>query len=498
MTTESLGRAVLELSTDDKKLDRGLKDARRKFEGFSQRLGALGKNLTLSLTAPIAGFVALAVQSGNAANNILDLASVTGLSTDKVQALLELARQSGAPVDLFAQAMQRMALELQNTILNGDPLPEVFERLGVAAFDAAGQLRPLDDIMFEFMAVLRDIEDPTLRAALGVAVFSSEWRRIAPILDAGGTSLEEIVKQLREEGRLLSPDQLENLDAFRVKWEQLTDQLAVTKSKAMAPILEWFLDLPAPMQDTLVLLGGLLAIIGPVAFGLGALIPIIPPLVAGFSALAVAVGLSVGWLALIVVAVIALAVGIIWLVLNWETAWPAIKDAVVKAVNFIRDSPFKYLGLALGPLGWIAIGLLELWHHWDTIWGFFKRPVEAFVDFFKGAWETISGLFDKVVNAANRIGEFTSNPFGSIGDTIRGNIPGLAHGGIVTSPTLAMIGEAGPEAVVPLDGRGGMGGGEIHVHISGPVIGNDGGRWLAEELKRQLRRGDLSFIRTRG
>ena len=42
----------------------------------------------------------------------------------------------------------------------------------------------------------------------------------------------------------------------------------------------------------------------------------------------------------------------------------------------------------------------------------------------------------------------------------------LATGGIVKSPTLAMIGESGPEAVVPLDRMGGMGGGgtEIHIH----------------------------------
>ena len=36
-------------------------------------------------------------------------------------------------------------------------------------------------------------------------------------------------------------------------------------------------------------------------------------------------------------------------------------------------------------------------------------------------------------------------------------IPALAKGGIVTGPTLALIGEAGPEAVVPLDKLGGMG-----------------------------------------
>jgi hypothetical protein len=37
-------------------------------------------------------------------------------------------------------------------------------------------------------------------------------------------------------------------------------------------------------------------------------------------------------------------------------------------------------------------------------------------------------------------------------------IPAMAAGGIVTGPTLALIGEAGPEAVVPLSGRNaGMG-----------------------------------------
>jgi TP901 family phage tail tape measure protein len=36
-------------------------------------------------------------------------------------------------------------------------------------------------------------------------------------------------------------------------------------------------------------------------------------------------------------------------------------------------------------------------------------------------------------------------------------IPGMANGGFVDSPTLALIGEAGPEMVVPLDRMGGMG-----------------------------------------
>ena len=48
-----------------------------------------------------------------------------------------------------------------------------------------------------------------------------------------------------------------------------------------------------------------------------------------------------------------------------------------------------------------------------------------------------------------------------------GGIPALADGGVVTGPTLALIGEAGPEAVVPLDRMGSMGGNNVTIHVNG-------------------------------
>jgi len=48
----------------------------------------------------------------------------------------------------------------------------------------------------------------------------------------------------------------------------------------------------------------------------------------------------------------------------------------------------------------------------------------------------------------------------------RGLIPGMAEGGIVTQPTLALLGEQGPEAVIPLSGIGRGGGGvTINLHV---------------------------------
>jgi len=51
------------------------------------------------------------------------------------------------------------------------------------------------------------------------------------------------------------------------------------------------------------------------------------------------------------------------------------------------------------------------------------------------------------------------------------NIPGFANGGIVTKPTLAMVGEKGPEAIIPLTGpnagAGISGGGGVTVNVTG-------------------------------
>ena len=48
-----------------------------------------------------------------------------------------------------------------------------------------------------------------------------------------------------------------------------------------------------------------------------------------------------------------------------------------------------------------------------------------------------------------------------------GGIPKMAEGGIVNKPTLALIGEAGPEAVVPLSKMNAGGGGDVNINVTG-------------------------------
>jgi len=83
---------------------------------------------------------------------------------------------------------------------------------------------------------------------------------------------------------------------------------------------------------------------------------------------------------------------------------------------------------------------------------------------------SLVGLFGQVSSAANGAATALSNVGGVRGGTDLGTFTPMQHGGIVTRPTLALIGEAGPEAVVPLTGSHAMSagltisGGTYHFH----------------------------------
>jgi hypothetical protein len=67
---------------------------------------------------------------------------------------------------------------------------------------------------------------------------------------------------------------------------------------------------------------------------------------------------------------------------------------------------------------------------------------------------------------APSIGSFTSP---ALVNRLLNRMPAMADGGIVNSPTAALIGEAGPEAVIPLNRMGTMGGSTVNIVVNGSV-----------------------------
>ncbi|CAB5224791.1 hypothetical protein UFOVP740_9 [uncultured Caudovirales phage] len=139
------------------------------------------------------------------------------------------------------------------------------------------------------------------------------------------------------------------------------------------------------------------------------------------------------------------------------------------------------IAMALNPFTLIAAGvallvvaLVAAYNKFD----WFKTGVDAIINGILSAFESVVNgaimMVNGIIRAYNAIplvpdiSTISHINLPSVGGPAtqtagRSNIPRMADGGIVNSPTLALIGESGPEAVVPLDKMNTGGGVTINV-----------------------------------
>jgi hypothetical protein len=230
----------------------------------------------------------------------------------------------------------------------------------------------------------------------------------------------------------------------------------------------------------------------------------------------------------ILTALIALiaAIGILALtVIPGIAALTAVVTGFGAALSFVAANPVV---LIIAAIALIILAIYELITHWKEVSAFLQAELKVLADnwhlmwqnmsdFLAGIWASIKntiksgindviGLINSMINALNSIhisipaiqvpGTKIGTPAIDLGFNIP-DIPMLASGGIVYNPVLAMIGEQGPEAVVPLSslgGAGGFGGGtQIIVNIQGGIFPADQsaikqiGDLLAKTITAQLR-----------
>jgi hypothetical protein len=143
-----------------------------------------------------------------------------------------------------------------------------------------------------------------------------------------------------------------------------------------------------------------------------------------------------------------------------------IVKAAQAAFNFVMAA--NPIGIVVVALAALAAAFVIAYKNSETFREFvnklfnaIKIGVEFSIDLIKGYLNGVLGFYKAVFNGIASLWNSTIGKLSfKIPDWVPGlggkgfsvpKIPTLAEGGIVTGPTLAMIGEAGPEAVIPLN-----------------------------------------------
>jgi hypothetical protein len=264
---------------------------------------------------------------------------------------------------------------------------------------------------------------------------------------APGAALTQLSNQMTALGTVIGNDLLPLLDAIAKDLEPIIQDITA------------WAEAHPKLTDAIIIgaiaLAALLLVIGLVGVAIITVTPVIEVVGVVIAAIASPIGL-------VVIAIVALAAAIYF---NWnliktdtETIWTDIS-------NFI-----------------------------GTIWTTIQNTVKAGVDYVISAINAFINALDAIhisIPSISIPGTKLATPSVNLGFSIP-DIPMLAEGGFVTQPTLALIGEAGPEAVIPLSGMGGGAGGQqIVININGGVFPADGStmKQIGDLLAKSILRG---------
>lgn len=280
------------------------------------------------------------------------------------------------------------------------------------------------------------------------------------------------------------------LGVLGAQWNKFMSDLGGGQSSVLGPLIKMMTDIvkgldawtqahPLLTQAIMIFIG----VLGTLFVLIGGAIVIIGLLSLGITAAAGAWTLA----AIVVAAAVAAIAGVIvshftatkeWLKQNGGEILGAIKGTWDAVVDYLSDKELAiYNNMVTGfnkVLAWVK-----------QIWGDISNAITGTISSIESA---IDGLINKIGSALSSIAKLPGNAISGIvngaSNVIGGTIRAFADGGIVNGPTLAMVGEAGPEAIIPLSSfsggstlggvGGGPGGSSIIINV-GNIYGTDAG-----------------------
>ena len=384
-------------------------------------------------------------------------------------------------------------------------------------------------------------------------------RQMTAVIDGGSKAFDAATKSVNKHGSAqeAAAKQSKTLAVEFKTVKAAVEDVAASLGSVLVPALELVMKALMPVIDAFVWVAQKIVNNKPLFYALAGVItalfiPALYEMVAGMveatadaivmGATFVATWAAILWPVAAVLAAIALVAGIVYEVIdNWsaiahffEKLWHDIEHIFDEARHFISavfDDLIHWIEkhwqllveILLGPIAIVILHWKQFAHDIASIFDDVRHYIaHIWDDISNGAYNVtmdivhfFESLPGKIVHVIESGAKSVLNAFekmipggGLIGGAL--NVIGLATGGVVHKPTLAVIGEAGPEAVVPLSKWGSVSGSEGigALPTSGASSGAPGGmrdinvtlnaanmspHEVANELSWKVKTGEMSI-----
>ena len=193
-------------------------DSGDKFEAWGEVVKGAAEVAVAGIAAVTAAVVATAtalsdatINTASLADEILTMSSVTGVSTDTIQAMNYASELLDVSTETMTGSMTRLIRTMSNAQDGSESAIEAFDSIGVAITNADGSLRDSEDVFWDIIDSLGDMSNETERDAAAMELLGRGARELNPLIEAGSGAFEELRQEAEETGYIMSGD---TLDAF--------------------------------------------------------------------------------------------------------------------------------------------------------------------------------------------------------------------------------------------------------------------------------------------
>jgi|GEM_PF-4164467 len=439
--------------------------------------GVFSANLMQNAASDVLNFAKSSINAfQDVGTEVKNLQRYTGGSAEDMSKLRFAAEEAGVSSDTLATALGKMAKAAATTA--GE---KKFEAIGVSVKDVNGNFKSASAIFSEVAGKIAAMPNGIAKTNDILQIFGKSGMQLAPLLNQGSAGIAKFSAEAQKMGLVLSQD---NLDAvqknimaqreFHASVQGLQVQLGQYLYPAITAITKGFSEVVPVLMEVLKPAFKLLGeAISPVIGFISDLVKYITDLgdhfesTGGKASAFGSIGKSIGTVFNDVKTL-------------FQLLLPVLKDVFAFVMNYLApvfavvlEGAFKAVAIAANVVVDVIKGIIYL----------VKAEINGVIDVINFAIDAMDKIHIKLPKF---LGGF------EFGIDIP-KIPKLADGAIVNSPTIAMIGEAGPEAVVPLSKAGaGIGQGmNVTINVQGSVIAQ-------KDLVAQVRNEMAQLLRRKG
>lgn len=240
-----------EIQEAGKKAKNSGDDAKKGESGWSKLGAGLSKvgsfagkavmALGTSAVAAASGLAASSVSAASYADDMLTMSTVTGMSTENLQAYNYAAELVDVSMEDLTKSMSKNIKSMSNAAKGSKEYELAYQKLGVSVKNSDGSLRDSEKVYWEAIDALGKVSNETERDAIAMQLFGKSAQDLNPLITQGSAGIKELTKEAKDMGAVMSDESLQSLGEFDDSIQRLKGGASAAKNAigtALLPALK--------------------------------------------------------------------------------------------------------------------------------------------------------------------------------------------------------------------------------------------------------------------